>query len=144
MTRNGRSWSPGEYAAGHQERPFLLGGKYDAGRRRLICSDQDVNMLVGPFFYPRSIFPWSVLFSPQITQMDTDFYFYEVEQNCPSARVTPLRPSDTSPDMGGVLKSILSPCKGYTPSPYGTPPARGRLLNQYCPHVRGTSAAEGV
>jgi len=41
-------------------------------------------------------------FSPQITQMDTDFYFYEVEQNCPSARVTPLRPSDTSPDMGGV------------------------------------------
>ena len=27
MTRNGRSWSPGEYAAGHQERLLLLGGK---------------------------------------------------------------------------------------------------------------------
>ena len=50
--------------------------------------------------------------------MDTDFYFYEVEQFCPHARVTPLRPSDTSPDMGGVLK-------------------------QYCPHARGTSTEGG-
>ena len=112
MTRNGRSWSPGEYAAGHQERLLLLGGKYAAGRRRLICSDQDVNMLVAPFFLPQERIPVVCSFFTTDYTDGHRLLVFEVEQNCPSARVTPLRPSDTSPDMGGVLKSILSPCKG--------------------------------